>query len=163
VLLWFVGLSLVVVWLVFRSPALDYRMVALGALVPLGDLATGGVWVLHTLAASIAVLVVVMLATTRHRLTRRRWLGLPIGMLLHLVLDGMWTMTETFWWPAFGADALGGPAPEVTRAPVVLVVLEAAGVLALVWFTRRFDLLAEPNRSAFLRTGRLPRDAAREP
>jgi hypothetical protein len=84
-------------------------------------------------------------------------------MLLHLVLDGMWTMTETFWWPAFGADALGAPAPESTRGPVVLVLLEGAGALALVWFVRRFALTDAANRSAFLRTGRLPRDAAREP
>ena len=31
--LWFVGLSVLIVWSVFRSPAADYRLVALGAVL----------------------------------------------------------------------------------------------------------------------------------
>jgi hypothetical protein len=162
VLLWFAGLSVVIVWLVFRSPGIDYRMVALGALVPLGDLATGGVWVLHTLLASVLALVVVLVLTTRRRLVRRRWLGVPIGMFLHLVLDGMWTRTAVFWWPGFGWDALGGPSPELSRSPLLLAVLEVAGAVALAWFVSRFRLLDHANRTVFLRTGRIPRDAAQE-
>jgi hypothetical protein len=162
VLLWFVGLSLVIVWLVFRSPGVDYRMVALGAVLPLGDLLTGGVWLLHTLAASVAVLLVVVLLTMHRRLARRRWLGVPIGMFLHLLLDGMWTRTEVFWWPAFGWDALGGPSPESTRSAALLVGLEVAGLLALIWFAARFQLRDPANRSAFLRSGRVPRDVAPE-
>ncbi len=48
--LWFVGLSVALVWLVFQSPALDVRFVAAGALLPWLDALTGGPWVLHTLA-----------------------------------------------------------------------------------------------------------------
>jgi hypothetical protein len=160
--LWFAGLSVVIVWLVFRSPGVDYRMVALGALVPLGDLATGGVWVMHTLVASVAALVVVLLLTTRRRLVRRQWLGIPIGMFLHLLLDGMWTTTEVFWWPGFGWDALGGQSPEMSRSPLLVAVLEVTGAVALAWFATRFRLLDPTNRAAFLRTGRIPRDAAEE-
>src|SRR5205085_1917279 len=63
----------------------------------------GGARLLHTLLFSASLLVLVMLATRRHRRARRRWLALPIGTFLHLVLDGMWTRTHTFWWPFFGA------------------------------------------------------------
>jgi hypothetical protein len=162
VLLWFVGLAVVIVWLVFRSPGVDYRMVALGAVLPLGDLATGGVWLLHTLAASVAALLTVVLLTMRRRLARRRWLGIPIGMFLHLLLDGMWTRTAVFWWPAFGWDVLGGASPEATRSADQLVVLEACGALALVWFAAHFRLLDPANRSRFVRTGRVPRDSSLE-
>jgi hypothetical protein len=162
VLLWFLGLAFVIVWLIFKSPGVDYRMVAVGAVLPLGDLLTGGVWLLHTLAASVTALLAVVVLTVRRRLARRRWLGLPIGMFLHLLLDGMWARTAVFWWPAFGWDALGGPSPESTRTAVQLVVLEAGGALALVWFAGRFRLLDPANRSRFLRTGHVPRDVAPE-
>jgi hypothetical protein len=159
VFFWFVGLSVAIVWLVFRSPALDYRLVALGAVLPLGDLVTGGVWVLHTLVAAVVVLLAVVLFTSRRRLLRRRWVGLPIGMFLHLVLDGMWTRTEAFWWPLFGWDALGERAPELSRGPVLLILGELAGLVALWWLVRTFDLADGPNRERLIRTGRLPRDA----
>ncbi|MGH9119224.1 MAG: hypothetical protein ACRD0A_15490 [Acidimicrobiales bacterium] len=161
-LLWFVGLAVVVVWLVFRSPSIDYRMVVVGAVLPLGDLVTGGVWVLHTLVASVAALLIVVLLTFRRRLVRRRWLGLPIGMFLHLVLDGMWTRTAAFWWPLFGWESLGGTAPEVFRGPVLIIVQELAGVIAIIWFARTFRLGEAENRLRLLRTGQLPRDVARE-
>jgi hypothetical protein len=78
-------------------------------------------------------------------------------MFLHLVLDGMWTTTAVFWWPFFGGgwDALGGPAPETSRGPVVLVALEALGLLALGWFVARFGLRQAERRAVFLRTGRI--------
>ena len=87
-LLWFIGLSVALVWLVFQSPALDVRVVAVGALLPWLDGITGGTWVLHTLVGSVVLLAVVMLTTRRRRLLRRRLLGIPIGTFLHLVLDG---------------------------------------------------------------------------
>ena len=42
------------------------------------------------------------MATRGRRLARRQWLGLPIGMYLHLVLDLSWTRSQTFWWPFLG-------------------------------------------------------------
>jgi hypothetical protein len=156
VLLWPAGAALVAVWNVFRDPAIDHRVVVLGALLPdLVDAPFGGARIAHTLAASAALLVVVMLATRGRRHARRRWLALPIGTFVHLVVDGMWTRTETFWWPAFGWELAGG-LPALDHGPAVLLVEEAIGAVALVWFWRRFGLSDPGHRRTFLRTGRLP-------
>jgi membrane-bound metal-dependent hydrolase YbcI (DUF457 family) len=152
---WFIGVGTVVVALVFQSPALDYRMVMLGLVLPLADGVTGGQWFLHTLLAPVAVLVIVMLATRRRRLVRRRWIGLPIGMFVHLVLDGVWTDAHAFWWPLFGTSFEGG-LPEVDRGAASLV-LELIGVAAIVWGWRRFGFDDPRARAQFVRTGRLPR------
>jgi membrane-bound metal-dependent hydrolase YbcI (DUF457 family) len=114
--------------------------------------------VLHTLVASVAALLVVMLLTRRRRLARRRWLGLPIGMFVHLVLDGVWSSAHLFWWPLFGWSFEDKRLPEVTRGLGLDVVLEVIGAIALVWFVRRFDLADAANRQRFLHTGQLPRD-----
>lgn len=153
--LWFVGLSVALVWIVFQSPALDVRFVAAGALVPLLDLLTGGAFVLHTLVAAVVVLAVVMLATRHRRLARRRWLGLPIGMFLHLVLDATWATAALFWWPFLGGDPFDGPAPELDRPLGVVLAMEAAGVVALVWLWRAFGLADPDRRRLLLETGRL--------
>src|ERR1041384_5697602 len=97
--LWFLGVSVAFVFFVFRSPALDYRLVMLGSVLPVGEVVLGGPRVLHTLVAAVAALGVVMLATQKRRLVRRRWICLPIGMMMHLALDGIWARTEVFWWP----------------------------------------------------------------
>ncbi|MEO7555984.1 MAG: metal-dependent hydrolase [Acidimicrobiales bacterium] len=155
-LLWFIGLAWLVVYVVFQSPALDYRLVTLGAVLPLADAVTGGAWVLHSLLASVGALALVMLATRRRRLVRRRWLGVPIGMFVHLVLDGVWTNTTVFWWPFFGSSFAGEGLPEVGRGPLI-VVMELVGVAALVWGYTRFDLRDPAIRRRFLTTGQLPR------
>ena len=138
--IWFVGLSIVLVWVVFQSPALDVRVVAGGALAPLLDGVTGGAWVLHTLAGSVGALALVMLATRGRRLLRRALLGIPIGMFLHLVLDGVWADGELLWWPFLGGAPFDGRLPELDRPIGVVVLLELAGVLALVWAYRGFAL-----------------------
>ena len=153
--LWFVGLSVALVWLVFQSPALDGRVVAAGALLPWLDGLTGGASVLHTLVGSVALLAVVMLATRRRRLLRRRLLGIPIGTFLHLVLDGAWTDAELFWWPFLGGDALGDELPELARSAGAVVAMELAGVAAAVWTWRAFGLGDRARRDDLVRTGRL--------
>jgi membrane-bound metal-dependent hydrolase YbcI (DUF457 family) len=162
-LLWFAGGSFVAVWAVFRSPALDYRLVMLGAILPLADLVYGGARPLHTLLACVVVLLAVMLATRDRRLIRRQWLGLPIGMFLHLVLDGVWTRAHLFWWPLFGSSFGTGHAPELTRGVDVDLLLEVLGALALVWAWRRFQLADPARRRRFLHTGQLSRDLMRGP
>lgn len=162
-LLWFVGLSLVGVWAVFRSPALDGRLVALGAVLPLAEVVAGRPLVLHTLAGAVAVLVVVMAATRHRRLARRRWLGLPIGLFLHLVLDGAWTDRRLFWWPFDGLAFADRPLPELDRPAAVLVAQELVGLAAIAWWWRRFDLVDPARRRAFLRTGQVGRDLAEAP
>lgn len=162
-LLWFAGCSLVLVWLIFRDPAIDYRLVLAGALAPdaLDALSPGPLY-LHTLAFGAAVLAAVMLGTRGRRGLRRRLLALPIGILLHLVLDAMWARTTVFWWPAFGLAPEGEGIPSLGRPPAVVLLQEAAGAAALVWWWRRFRLAEPERRRRFGRTGRLGRDLAGE-
>jgi len=130
--------------------------VMLGSVVALLDGLTGGPWLLHTLLASVGPLAVVMLLTQRRRRVRRRWLGLPIGMFVHLVLDGAWANTHVFWWPAFGASFGHDRLPELDRGAVSLL-MEVAGLAALVYAWQRYGLQEPAARERFLRTGQLPR------
>lgn len=156
--LWFVGTSLVLVWLVFHDPAIDHRVLIAGALLPdLIDAPFGGAGVAHTVVFSAGLLVVVMLATRGRRHARRRWLALPIGTFVHLLVDGVWARAAIFWWP-FKAGGLTGPLPSLDHGVAVAILEELAGAAAIVWFVRRFGLTGPDARRAFLRTGRLPRD-----
>jgi hypothetical protein len=158
---WFAAAAFLVVVLVFSSPALDYRLIVLGAVLPVAEGAFGGPYVLHTLVGSVALLVVVVLATRGRRLVARQWVGLPIGTFLHLVLDGTWSRTELFWWPFLGGDPLGaGQTPELEHLGVSLV-LEVVGVVIALWLVRRFELTDPARRAELLRTGRLGRDLLR--
>ena len=154
-LIWFAVMSIVITWAVFQSPALDYRLVALGSVLPVIEVPFGA-GPLHTLVAPTVVLGVVMLVTRGRRLRRRQWLGIPIGMYLHLVLDLAWTRSETFWWPFLGVDVGPGRAFELDRGPWTLV-MELVAVLVGVWAYRRFGLDDPTRRRRFLRTGQLDR------
>ncbi len=160
-ILWPAGMAVALVWLVFRDPAFDYRLAVVGALLPdLVDGPLGGARVLHTLAAAVAVLLAVMVLTRNRRQARRHWLALPIGMFVHLVADGMWARTETFWWPGFGWK-LRGRLPALDHGLAVLLVEEVVGAALLVWAWRRFGLGDPTVRSRFFRTGHLPRGLVR--
>lgn len=153
--LWFAGTAVLAVWLVFRDPAFDYRLVIVGAVAPdLVDGVTGGAWLAHTLAAPVVVLTVVMLATRGRRVLRRRLLALPIGMFLHLVFDAAWADTSVFWWPFSGLALPDAPLPSLDRGWWSLL-LEVAGAAMLVWAWRRFGLSDPQRRRVFWRTGRL--------
>jgi hypothetical protein len=156
VLIWFAVMAVVLTFAVFQSPALDYRMVALGAVLPVIEIPFGA-GPLHSLAFPTAVLAVVMLATRNRRLVRRRWLGLPIGIYLHLVLDLAFTRPESFWWPVFGVAGSTGSAFELERGAWSLV-MEAVGVVVGVWTYRRFGLDDEARRRRFARSGQLDRE-----
>ncbi len=155
---WPAGVALGLVWLVFRDPAFDYRMVVVGAILPdVLDAPFGGARLAHTLLAAVAVLTAVMLATRGHRRLRRSLLAVPIGMFAHLVADGMWARTENFWWPFFGRT-LKGRLPALDHGLAVLLLEELAGLLVVAWCWQRFRLSDATVRSQFLRTGHLPRD-----
>ncbi len=162
-LLWFAGLTFLAVLIVFSSPALDYRMVMFGAVLPVIEGPLRGPWVLHTLIAPVTVLALVMLFTQNKRLVRRQWLGLPIGLFMHLVLDGSWANAEVFWWPFLGfSDVLGGSlVPEFQRSAPVLIGMELIGLGAIVFLVRRLDLLGE-GKELFLSKGQLLRDRLEE-
>jgi len=159
VFFWFVGLAFASVLIVFSSPALDYRLVMFGAVLPAAEGLIGGPWVLHTLLAPVVVMTVVMLTTQNRRLVRRQWLGLPIGLFMHLVLDGSWASAKVFWWPFLGvSEVLGGSAvPEFERSAPVLIAMELIGLGVLVFFAQRLDLMGD-GRELFLSKGQLLRD-----
>ena len=153
---WFLALSFVLVALVFDSPALDYRMVMLGSVLPMAELLAGGPWALHTLLAPLVALVVVMMATRGRRLARRRWLGLPIGLFLYLVLDGAWLRSELFWWPVLGARIDRGDLPEF-KPLAVLIGLELIGLAVGAWAVYRYGLADRERLRLFCTQGRLDR------
>ena len=157
-LLWFVGMSLVLAWNVFRDPALDHRLLVLGAVLPdLVEAPFGRVGPLHSLVGATGVLAAVMVATVGRRLLRRRLLAIAIGVFFHLVLDGVWATSQAFWWPLQGLAFDDVPIPALDRSPVVAVVLEAAGLAAVVWAWFRFGLTDADRRRRFLRDGHVDR------
>src|SRR3546814_17095682 len=83
--LWFVGPAIVAVWSVFRSPSADYRVVAVGALLPLLELPFGEPRLLHSLRGAALGMGVGMVGARGQRLPPRRLLGRPVGGLLPLV------------------------------------------------------------------------------
>jgi hypothetical protein len=159
--IWFAAASFLIVVMVFDSPSVDYRMVMVGAVAPVVEGAVGGPWLLHTLAGCVVVFAIVVIATRGRRLAARRAVGVPIGLLLHLVLDGTWLSSSLFWWPFGGGRPLGeGRIPEFDHLGPSLA-LEVVGVLIAVFLVRRFELAVPDRRRAFIRTGRLARDVMR--
>ena len=156
--LWYLVLSAVGVWAVFDSPALDYRLVMVGAVLPVAGMVLGRPGPLHSLVTAVAVLCVVMLGTRGRRILRRRLLGLPIGLFAYLVLSGTWADTDAFWWPLTGWELSGARPPELARGGIS-VLLEIVAVAVALWWVRRVGLDDAGNRHAFRSTGRLPRTA----
>jgi len=78
--LWFIGTAVISVWYVFRDARFDYRLLAVGALLPDAiDLPSGYARWAHSLVATVATLVLVMLITVGRKPIRRLLLALPIG------------------------------------------------------------------------------------
>ena len=153
--LWFAGTAFLTVWLVFRDPAFDYRLVIVGALLPdVVDAAFGGSALLHSVLGSMALLALVMVATVGRRSLRRHLIAVPIGTFLHLVFDGAFTSSQAFWWPLAGGPLADQPLPVVERG-WWNVVLELIGLAILGWAWRRFRLDDPVRRRVFLREGRL--------
>lgn len=152
---WFLGTAAIAVWFVFRDDRFDYRVLALGALLPdVVDAVTGGVWIMHSVLASVLLLTIVMVVARRGSVRRRRWLALPIGTFFHLVFDGAFNNTEVFWWPFAGLGFSDASIPSVDRM-ALNIVLELAGCLMLVWLWRVNELSQPVKRQRFLRTGQL--------
>jgi hypothetical protein len=153
-LLWYAALSVLLVYFVFQSAGVDYRLVVAGSLLPLVvDMPFLGLAYGHTLLGSVALLVAVMLLTIRRpRLLRRRLLCLPIGAFCGLVLSAAWANTDVFWWPFTGASLPDG---SLLPAPGIVVLEELAGLAACAWIVHRFGLADRGRRDDFLRSGRL--------
>ncbi len=153
--LWLAFGSIFAVWNVFQSPGLDFRLVAVGALLPLAlDAPFRSQAYAHTLLSAVVVLTLAMALTAGRgrRLRRRRVLSLAIGWFASLVLGGAWAHKDVFWWPAFGVSR--PRAALLAPLPLVLVE-EALGLAAAWWAWTRFALADPDRRRAFWRTGRL--------
>ena len=152
---WFLGTAVVTVWFVFRDPAFDYRLLLVGAVLPaLVDAAFGGARVLHSVTFCVVLLAVLMLATPGRKPIRKMLLGLPIGLLLHLVFTGAWTNATVFWWPFFGWSFDDAPHPIAARG-WWNVPLEAIGLGLCWWVVDRAQLRDPERRAWFRRTGQL--------
>jgi hypothetical protein len=154
-LLWFVATSVLTIHVVFGDPRFDYRWLIVGSVVPVvADMIGGWTSMVSAVSAGVVVLAAVMLATIGRREVRRRMLGFPIGMLLHMVFGGSWNTTEVFWWPFAGVDLSDAPALAGQRWPVGMF-LEVLGLLGCVWIIRRNSLADATRRRDFLSDGRL--------
>ena len=153
-LLWYVGLSVFGVATIFRSVGVDYRLVALGSMLPLLlNLPVGHRSFGYMLLFPVLLLLVVMVGTIgRPRLLRRRLLCLPIGVFAGLILSGAFTNQELFWWPFLGTSF-----PHDALLPVWWVVLieELLGLFACWVVVGQYDLYLTEARREFLHTGRL--------
>lgn len=150
--LWFIGTAVVSVWYVFRDPRFDYRLLAVGAVLPDAiDLPNGHAHWAHSLTVAVGTLVIVMLVTAGRKPIRRLLLAVPIGMLLHLVWDGAFASTRVFWWPFSGSWG-SVRVPSLQRG-WLNVAFEAGGALLLTWMWRRCELSDPQRRSALIHRG----------
>jgi hypothetical protein len=150
---WFIGTAVVTVWWVFRDPAFDYRLLIVGSVLPLAELPFGARF-LHSVTVSIVLLGALMIVTRGRKPIRKALLGLPIGLLLHLVFTGAWTDAEVFWWPFFGVGFDDAAHPVAGRG-WWNVPLELIGLGLCVWVVRTADLRDRRHRERFWRTGQL--------
>ena len=151
---WFIATSVIAIGLVFRDPSFDNRLLIVGSVLPIGEWVFGGARALHSVTVSIAILAVIMIGTKRGSQRRRTLLGLPIGMFLHLVFDGAWADTTTFWWPFTGLEFSDTGFPIAERK-WGSVVMEMIGVAGCVWLWRKNRLGESARRTRFLADGRL--------
>ena len=152
---WFIGTAVLSVWFVFRDPAFDHRTLVIGALLPDAiDAIWGGSRGFHSVTASVAMLVAVMLATIGRRPIRKRLLAIPIGMFLHLIYDGAFNNTQVFWWPFTGFSFSGDQLPVVDRG-MLNIGFEIVGLLLCAFAWKKFHLSEATRRKNFLKTGTL--------
>jgi len=168
---WYLGATVVLVFMTLGRRSIDYRVVMLGAILPdLIDKPIGRIFFEdefqnsrvfgHTLLFAL-VLVLAIQFTLRGR-TARHWFVLPIACLIHLALDGMWSQPITLFWPLFGTKF-----PIVTVENYWLEELrnlfvhplglfeEVAGVLMLLYVGYAYGLNQKDRLKAFLKTGAL--------
>jgi inner membrane protein len=171
VLFWHLGITAAIVFVTLGRRRIDYRVVLLGAILPdLLDKPVGRIFFQdtfessrifgHTFAFVLLSMLVVQLFLRGN--TARRWFILPIAVLIHLALDAMWDQPVTLFWPLFGTefprDPVGDYWLEVLLRPFehpLEALKEVAGLLALVYLARAFDLFQRDRLKAFVRTGAL--------
>ena len=152
----------------FRDDAMDLRFLALGALLPdLIDTPVGIVgWssfsavrlISHGIVFGSLVMVAVLIFTRRGPV-RKRWMLLATGVLLHLLLDAMWNLPETLWWPLLGTgfastgfSTYGAYLLDLVTNPVMWAG-EAVGLMYLIALARRANLVDADARHTLWTSG----------
>jgi len=171
-ILWHLGATALAVRYIYRDPAMDLRWVLAGALLPdIIDKPLGAVLFndhfgahrlfAHALVYPVVLFFAVLVVTGRVSAARKGLIGLVIGVLFHLVLDGAWTEPAAFLWPLFGWSF--PPADPSALWPLIRAMAgnplvwagEVAGAayLAYLW---RAHLRHEGGLRAFMRRGTIP-------
>jgi membrane-bound metal-dependent hydrolase YbcI (DUF457 family) len=147
-------MSIFLVATIFRSTGIDYRLIAVGAMLPLlVDLPLGYRAFGHTLLFAVVLLALVMVGTIgRPRLLRRRLLCVPIGVFCGLLLSFAFANDHLFWWPFLGTSFPHDPLLPVTW---VVVIEELVGLVVCWALVGQYDLYLPGPRREFFRTGRL--------
>jgi len=167
-ILWHSGMTLLLARYIFGDPRMDLRVLVLGGLLPdLIDKPIGSILFLerfgsgrvvaHSLLFSAVVMTAVLVMTRRGSAARRRWMALPIGSLLHLVLDIPIDPVVLFW-PGLGGfprsryEGFSELIPYLTDHFWV-VAQELVGLGVLVWMWRKAGLGSAARRRQFITTG----------
>jgi hypothetical protein len=170
-LFWHLGATLWLFRWIFRDPKVDIRFLMVGAILPdLIDLpvgtillanrySTGELW-FHSLLLATIYMALVLMATRRGR-RRRAYMAVGVGWLFHLLLDGMWTNPEVFFWPFFGLEIPAGESPfwplawERALSDPWRWVKEAIGLAYLAWLWIAVGLNIKDRRQNLWSTGRV--------
>lgn len=174
-LVWRLGATLWLFRWIFRDPKVDVRYLFAGVLIPdlvdltlgtivfAGAYSRGELWS-HSLVVPSVYMGLVLVSTRRGR-RRRALMAVGVAWLFHLLLDGMWTDPEVFFWPLFGWRLPAGDAPfwplawERAMSDPWRWALEAVGVAYLSWLWFAAGLDHADRRSGLFKTGRIPEKA----
>ena len=167
---WHVGATILFVRYAFRDEAMDLRYLAVGAVLPnLIDLPVAvTMWssweaprlVAHSLLFGSVLMAFVLVVTSRG-ITRKRWMLVAIGVLMHLALDAMWADPNTLWWPFLGWEfthmgmsTFNEYATSVLSDPWMWAG-EIVGLAYLAFLWRSSGLSDPEARKTFWSTGRV--------
>ena len=156
-------------WLASLSKYLDIRFLLAGSLLPdIIDKSVGqylfretfnnGRIFSHTL---LFFLLLSAIGFILYKTRRQVWmLSLAAGTLAHLVLDGMWGVPATLFWPfmgfAFNSVELTGWASGMLEAVVsdpFIYIPEIIGLVILLWFG--VTVIRRKQVSSFIKHGRV--------
>lgn len=169
---WHLGITVLIVRYVFRDPEMDLRWILAGSLLPdVIDKPLGSIFFhdtfgthrlfAHALIFPVVLLAIVMVVTRRGQPSRRAAISVVIACFIHLLLDGVWTSPEAFFWPFFGLDfprvagsEFGALVVDMIRSPFAWAG-EALGLGYLAYLWARF-LRAPGAMKQFRRDGRVP-------
>ena len=170
-LFWHLGMTAAIVFLTLGKRRIDYRVVLLGSILsdlidkPIGRIFFEDTFQTSRLFAHTLLFVVILVLGMQLFLRgerARRWYVLAVAVLLHLVLDGLWSDPITLFWPAFGTEfpphAVDSYWLDVFLRPLrhpVEGLKELVGLGILFYMAYAYKLFDKNVRRDFVRTGKL--------